>query len=127
MKSKILFLFPCTLTLCMLVNFRAICQQTVNATPVSTAPILKADGSINPNYTYKLFVAPNKLYGYDIFQNGKIIFHQPALAEPAGDKSASLNKKSDADKAARLAIDKIKTGMSPVLSRQEMMQIISGK
>ncbi len=27
-------------------------------------------------YTYKVFQAPNKNYGYDIFQNGKIVYHE---------------------------------------------------
>lgn len=77
----------------------------------------------NSNYTYRLFVAPNKLYGYDIFKNGRIIFRQPALQQPAGDKQAALTEKSLADKAATMAIEKIKKGMPAELSREEIMKI----
>ncbi len=90
---------------------------------LTSSKIKIANWPANGNYTYRLFIAPNKVFGYDIFRNGKLIFHQAASAEPAGDKQASLTKRLQADKAATLAIEKIKKGMPAELTRQDVMQI----
>lgn len=116
-------LFACMLLLSLLIIPDAMSQQPKHPRPASPAPEQIINGPINDTYTYRLFVAPNKVFGYDILRNGRIIFHQPALAEPAGNKEAALNKKSKADKAATLAIEKIKMGMPAELTREELMQI----
>jgi len=75
------------------------------------------------NYTYKLFQAPNKMYGYDIFRNNKFIFHQPALLTMPGNSIVALSKKEYADKAALQAIEKIKKGQPAELSQDEIKKI----
>lgn len=122
MKTKLIFQFICVLLLSLLVTPGAMCQQSNNTIPSNLPHEQVANGPGNGNYTYKLFVAPNKVYGYDIFRNGRIIFHQPALAKPAGN-GASLTQKSQADKAAALAIGKIKKGMPPGLTMREIIQV----
>jgi hypothetical protein len=123
MKIKTFSQLICVLLISLLITSKAIAQQPDNARAANPASEQVTKGPGVTNYSYKLFVAPNKVYGYDIFRNGKIIFHQPALAESAGDKKASLTKKPHADKAASLAIEKIKKGMPAELTRQEIMQI----
>ncbi len=125
MKTKIITQFACMLLLGLLVTSKAISQQLKYARPVNPSLEQMGNGPGNSNYTYRLFVAPNKVYGYDIFRNGRIIFHQPAMAQPAGDKQSSLIKKPLADKAANFAVEKIKKGMSAELTRQELMQIVT--
>lgn len=73
------------------------------------------------SYTYKLFVAPNKVFGYYILQGSKVIFLQPAL--PAGNQSMALIKRPQAEKAATMAIEKIKKGMPAELTTTELRQI----
>jgi hypothetical protein len=99
------------------------------------------------NYTYKVFQAPNKNYGYDIYQNGKIVYHEFAsMDQPentgrsknssapklTGTNSAfstrenlSLMKAEQAEKAALLAIEKMKRKELPMLSRDELKIIIA--
>lgn len=98
-------------------------QEQKEARPAKPATLQTAEPPGSSNYTYRLFIAPNKVYGYDIFQNGRLVFHQPALAEPAGDVKTGLTAKRFADKAALLAIEKIKKGRSPELTRQELAQV----
>jgi hypothetical protein len=96
-------------------------------------------------YSYKVFQAPNKNYGYDIYKNGKIVYHefasinQPENFNPSNNTSpAKLNgvnkapdnkenlalvKSGHAEKAALLAIEKMKRNELPVLSRDEIKQI----
>ena len=74
-------------------------------------------------YTYKIFQAPNKLYGYDIFKNGKGVFHQ-TVPSNVFDASAMKERKF-AEKAAMVSIDKLKNNTPPVLSTQEIKNIIS--
>jgi hypothetical protein len=94
-------------------------------------------------YTYRLFQAPNKNYGYDILQNGKIIFRQqtpmsglshgiyprtvagPGNMPPAGNGKAAIVKREHAEKAAMLAIEKIKRREPPALTNEEIRKIIS--
>lgn len=123
MKTKRFALFTCLLALSLLTTPRTMAQQPKNTRPVNPAQAQMTNVPAESNYTYRLFVAPNKAYGYDILRHGKIIFHQPALQEPAGDKQSALTKKPQADKAALMAIEKIKKGISAELTREEIMQI----
>jgi hypothetical protein len=90
-------------------------QPPASNTRVSRGP----DGSL---YTYTLFIAPNKVYGYNIFKNGKIIYHQPATPQSAGNKQPTLTEKIQADKAAFIAIEKIKRGQPAELTAAELLQ-----
>jgi hypothetical protein len=98
-------------------------------------------------YTYKVFQAPNKNYGYDIFQNGKIVYHEfasmsqpentshpkPSGAFKINSTSAAFNtrenlafmKSEHAQRAALLAIEKMKRKELPVLSNDEIKTIIT--
>ncbi len=58
------------------------------------------EGNAFANYTYHVFEAPNKMFGYDIFLNGKIIFHQPASIAQQKIQLRRLQKRSNAEKAA---------------------------
>jgi hypothetical protein len=109
--------------------------------------ICKAQQPATTNYSYKVFQAPNKNYGYDIILNGKIVYHefasmdQPESISRTKISSASksnrtstalhskeilaLAKSEHAEKAALLAIEKIKRKEVPVLSKDEIINIIA--
>jgi hypothetical protein len=98
-------------------------------------------------YTYKVFQAPNKNYGYDIFQNGRIVYHEfasisqpdntsrpkPSGVSKVNNTSTALNTRENlafmrpehAEKAALLVIEKIKRKELPVLSNDEIKAIIA--
>jgi hypothetical protein len=98
-------------------------------------------------YTYKVYQAPNKNYGYDIFQNGKIVYHEFASMDqpenPGRTKNLSTVKLNNAStamntrenlalvrpehaqKAALLAIEKMKRKELPVLSHDEIKNIVA--
>jgi hypothetical protein len=112
-----------------------------------TSADCKAQQPAATNYTYKIFQAPNKNYGYDIFQNGKIVYHEfasmsqaenisqpkPAGASKVNSTSTDINtrqnlafmKAEHAQKAALLAIEKMKRKELPVLSNDEIKTIIT--
>lgn len=75
------------------------------------------------NYTYKIFQAPNKMYGYDILQNGKVIFHQFAALQPADKPNTAFAKKEHAEKAALLSVEKLRTGEAASLTNEEIKKI----
>jgi hypothetical protein len=99
------------------------------------------------NYTYKVFQAPNKNFGYDILLNGKIVYHEFAsMDQPENisrtktsglsklnSTSTALNSKENlalvktehAEKAALLAIEKMKRKELPVLSKDEIKIIVA--
>ena len=108
----------CILLLCMILTFQVKAQQPQYATPQNLASAI-----MPANYTYKLFQAPNKMYGYDIFLNGKNIFHQGASSIHPNKSIAALATKAHADKAALLAIGKIKQNQPATLTQQELKKI----
>ncbi len=107
----------------------------------------KSQQSNSTVYSYKVFQAPNKNYGYDIFQNGKIVYHEfasltqlenasrpkPSGASKVNSTTTAFNtrenlafmKAEHAQKAALLAIEKIKKKELPVLSNDEIKTIIT--
>ena len=120
MKTKIITLIGCILSACMLTTFTSMAQQP---TPENT--LIQPRGSIVENYTYKVFKAPNKMYGYDIFKNDKIIFHQGASFAKPNNLIVVITKKEHAEKAALLAIEKIKKHEPPALTQKEIKKIVS--
>jgi hypothetical protein len=111
------------------------------------APKCKAQQQQVTKYTYKVFQAPNKNFGYDILLNGKIVYHEFAsmtLPEnPSQTKTADLAKlrvqhpssntrenlalvkHEHAEKAALQAIEKMKRNELPALSRDEIKNIVA--
>ena len=63
------------------------------------------------------------MYGYDIFRNGKIIFHQGASPIKPSDFVSALTKREQAEKAVLLAVEKIKKNQSPGLTQEELKKI----
>ncbi len=144
MKSKINFPGICTMLLCLCFSKNIVAQQ-IQATSSEFSLVVTHNGQSANTYTYKVFEAPNKMYGYDILQNGKGIFHQPAAIIPANNAAANKNaapqtlssvnnpnagvngfsKEEFARNAAMLSIEKIKKRLAPALTNDEMKQAIN--
>ena len=125
MKTKISLRFVCMLTLFLLTGFHAFTQQPQYPKPENVSEQI-ARGSAPANYTYKVFQAPNKMYGFNILKNGKFIFHQPASIVSASSYYPALATKENAEKAAQFSIDKIKKGQQPaMLTNDEVKKIIT--
>jgi hypothetical protein len=112
-----------------------------------TSTVCRAQRSVTTSYTYKVFQAPNKNFGYDIFLNGKIVYHEFAsmnqpenirqtktfgVSKSSGEptpfnakENLALVKTTHAEKAALLAIEKMKRKELPVLSKDEIKKIIA--
>ena len=121
--------------------------QQPQAKPADHALMEMHNGQSVTGYTYKVFQAPNKMFGYDIFQNGKGVFHQPAaIVSPnnvvanqqavkqnlpvANDQRAVLagfSQREFAENAALLSIEKIKKRSGPALTGEEMKQAFTNK
>ncbi len=144
MKSKINFPGICTMLLCLLFSTNIVAQQ-IQAISPDHSPTVTHNGQPANAYTYKVFEAPNKMYGYDILQNGKGIFHQPAAIIPTNNAGTNQNAappilssvndphvavngfstEEFAQNAAMLSIEKIKKRSTPALTNDEMKQVIN--
>lgn len=118
MKTKIFCHWMYMLLMCMAAAPNSSGQQPTNRTLVQNN-----DGHTGGNYSFRLFLAPNQSFGYDIFKNEKIIFHQPAFSKPTISRDEMLVKKEQANSAAMLAIEKIKKAADPTLSGAELRKI----
>ena len=120
MKTK-LFTSIFLLAICMLATLTAMAQQPENAKPSNS--LLQVPGNEMVNYTYKVFQAPNKMFGYDIFRNEKIVFHYGASTAQPNNLIAAIAKKTQAEKAALLTIEKIKKHEEPALTQNEIKKL----
>jgi hypothetical protein len=76
----------------------------------------------NKNLSYKIISSINKTWGYDIYNNGKLIIHQPAI--PALPGNTGFKTKPEAEKVAQLVISKVKKGeMPPTVTTQELIAL----
>jgi len=104
----------CCLVLCCLLS-RALQAQTQGA---HAAPVHKATAS----YTYKLTDAAKSTFGYDIYQNGRLVIHQPSV--PALPGQQGFKTKAGAASVAQLVIKKMQKGeMPPTVSLAEMKKL----
>jgi hypothetical protein len=123
MKTKSITLFPSLLVLTMLLGLTSIAQQGKYNKPAKTGSDEQLSTSLNIAYTFRVFTAPNKTYGYDILQNERLVFRLPAMPRFQGDENFSITTQKKAEMAATLTIIKIKRGMSPQLSKEELIKI----
>lgn len=112
------------LVISVLPTLRALAQQPQYVKPEMTAEQMVREKA-SANYTYHVFEAPNKMFGYDIFRNGRIIFHQAASADQPNNLFVALAKKPQAEKAALLVIERIKKGEPATLTPEEIKKIIA--
>lgn len=72
--------------------------------------------------TFKTIDAPNKTFGYDIYDNDKLMIHQPSI--PAIPGKDGFKTRASAEKIAQLVISKIKKGeMPPTVSPEELKNL----
>ncbi|MDP1620980.1 MAG: DUF4907 domain-containing protein [Bacteroidales bacterium] len=88
----------------------------------AAADSVSADKNKTPVITYKLIPGVNNTWGYDIYMDGRVNIHQPSIPALPGNDGFKTQEK--AEKAARLAIKKIKNGeMPPTITVEELKKL----
>jgi len=73
-------------------------------------------------YTFKPIQVHNYTWGYDIYVNNKLKIHQPNIPGKSGKEG--FKTKEDAEKVARLVIEKMKRGeMPPTVTPEEISNL----
>jgi hypothetical protein len=73
----------------------------------------------NGDITYRIIPSEDNTYGYEIFVKKKLLIHQPDIPGMTGNKG--FTQKSDAEKVAKLVIQKLQKGiMPPTIGRKEL-------
>lgn len=87
----------------------------------------KADSSqqrISPDIviSYKIISVTNGTWGYDIYTNLKVTIHQPTIPGRPGNEG--FKSKEDADKVAKLVIEKMKKGeLPPTIKNEDLKKL----
>ena len=114
MRPVLVFFFLCT---AFLMNARSNPDQQKGSAKVPDGKMPK-----NVSYTYTLIPAENKTWCYDIYMDKKLFIHQPSIPGLPGNEG--FKTKADAEKIAKLVIDKIKKGeMPPSITIEEMKKL----
>ena len=122
MKREPMKCSACMLVSLLLLTSIARSQQIQPLQPAPGQRLQQGNAAIAGAYSYILFLAPNKVYGYNIFRDGKLIMHQPATQESRDKDMPAITTKAQADKAAALAIEKLRRGLPAELSPAELTQ-----
>ena len=109
------------LILSLMVSLNALAQQQSSNPSNRPNPEITIQAKVM--YTYQVFTAPNNAFGYDVYKNGKPIFHQFILTFITDEGKRSFVTKQQAQKAAAMAIEKIKKGMHPFMNETEIKKI----
>jgi len=118
MKLAALVLFQC-LTITMLF---AQSQSTPMQVDSSAAKFPEVNAYANTKLTYKIIDAPNHTFCYDVYADGKLMIHQTSI--PAMPGNEGFKTKAEAEKVAKLVIDKIKKGeMPPTVTVMELQNL----
>ena len=95
-------------------------QTQKDAKPAPTFP--QASQVVNSKFTYNIISAPEKTFGYDILVDGKIMIHQPNKPGMGGIRA--FDTKLDAEKVAKLVVQKMKNGeMPPSVTPEELKKL----
>jgi hypothetical protein len=72
--------------------------------------------------TYKIIVADNNTFGYDIYADGQLRIHQPNIPGLPG--NSGFTTKARAEEVAKLVISKVKSGEgTPTIRREELEKL----
>ena len=113
---KILFVL---VTVIMSMTFNI---QTKTIQPQGVSKSEKTTIQKNSGYTHKIIPAANKTWGYDIYKEKHLLIHQPCIPGLPGNEG--FKSKTDAEKVARLVIEKIKKGeMPPTITLEELKKL----
>ncbi len=122
MKLKTTFFLAGMLISGLLAASKAV-AQTQSSLVTKNSFIPATSNHAEAIYTYQVFEAPNQMFGYDIFKNGKPIFHQVVLTFITDEGNRAFATKPQTQKVAAAAIEKIKKGASPVMNEVEIKKI----
>ena len=105
------FLFTCNL-----------CAQTDAVLSVTSVKNHGKEKQKNVKFNYVIIPSVEKTWGYDIYIRKQVFIHQPNLPGLPGNKG--FKSKTDAEKVARLVIEKINKGeMLPSISTGELKEL----
>ncbi|TKK69321.1 hypothetical protein FC093_08375 [Ilyomonas limi] len=125
MKAKKILRNACIFSVVLLVSTSTFAQQQKQALPSNPSQKAMPANSGENSYSFKLYNAPNNAYGYDIYKDGKPVYHQFVLVFISKEGKRFIATKPQTKKAALLAIEKIKKGQSPLLSGEELKKIVA--
>ena len=94
--------------------FVVLSCSTLKANSLLKPVIINAvsgDTTATQSITYKIINSINNTFGYSIYINNKLKVYQPNIPGLPGNNG--FKTKDDADKVARLVVDKIKKGETP--------------
>lgn len=70
-----------------------------------------SSGVNTDSFSFKIFATPESTFGYNIYENKRLIIHQPHIPGMRGQKG--FERESDARQVAMLVIEKLKKGIFP--------------
>jgi hypothetical protein len=112
----------CIFLISMLVTSKVMAQLKDDR-PANPLPKQMMQVNTVGNYSYRLLPASNNSFGYDIYQNKKLVFHAPAVTFMASNGERYFPGIEQTQKIVLVAVEKIKKGKLPILTNEEIKRI----
>ena len=117
MKTDRMLNFPFLLLFALFMGISGGLNAAPFYTMENAVPLQQKD-----TITWRIVPRLDNTFGYDVYQNGKLLIHQPAIPGREGNKG--FRTAADAEKVALLVVSKIKNGiMPPAVTQQEMKEL----
>lgn len=114
--------FVCSGAIILILAFFGQISRTYAQDNSKGGPTPSSEQLAKANLTYKVIGAEGETYGYDVFADEKRLIHQPTIPGQPG--ISGFRKKSDAEKVAKLVIQKIKNRqMPPAITEEELKKL----
>jgi len=96
--------------------------QSLNKQSLKGAIIEENKLSTNEFYQFKIISSKNNTWGYDILKKNILFIHQTSIPGLPGNEGFKI--KSDAEKVAKLVIEKLEKGeMPPSVTQEELKKM----
>lgn len=87
-----------------------------------TKPATDNNKVVKEQLSFRLIENADKTFGYDIYKAGKLFVHQPTI--PGRPGNSGFKTRADAEKVAKLVMNKIKKGIiPPTVEEKELQQL----
>ena len=100
----------------MVSNGQKVIKDSIESTSIQ---VMQQD---NQSWSFVVIPSIKQTWGYDIYRNNKILIHQLSIPGVAGNEG--FKRKIDAEKVAKLVIEKLKKGeMPPTITSEDLTKL----
>ena len=105
----------------LMISVQTLAQQQPGRFSGKQTTVSKYKGT--DSYRFAIYPGRNDSWGFDIYRNGRPVFHHHVLTWVTVEGKRVFARKAAVEQAAAVAVAKVEQGRSPLISEQEIALI----